>query len=289
MSATTPANPLLVPVVLPWLVCGSALLLALLARPSPVQGQPPPGTPELAIQTVTTSPGAAVQLPVRWSPNGAAIAGMLFSLDFDGGCLAFDASDADGDGLPDAVAIDLPPGFRRSIGYNVQDSDGELDIILIDQSLPLAAMPASAAIVTIHFTTSCPLAGAAPYFAAVIFSDELPASFGDLQARDVAGVTTSGGILIDAAAATPTPTSSATPIGAPTHTPTHAVPQTPATPSGTPRPTLSPTLTPTAVPGATATPTLSPIATETPPPPKPTGDGLSLFLPHLLQQSAAAH
>ena len=69
--------------------------------------------------------GESAIVTVNLDADGEAISGLIFSLDIDPTCLAFNDSDANGDGIPDAAQFVVPPQFTPSIGYQPDDTDGE--------------------------------------------------------------------------------------------------------------------------------------------------------------------
>ena len=82
--------------------------------------------------------GASAIVTVNLDADGEAISGLIFSLDIDPTCLAFNDSDANGDGIPDAAQFVVPLQFTPSIGYQPDDTDGEIDVVITDYSPPLA-------------------------------------------------------------------------------------------------------------------------------------------------------
>ena len=71
-------------------------------------------------------------MPVNFTSNDHSIASTAFSVDFDQTCLAFDATDSDQDGIPDAVTLSLPGAFNVSVTFDGGDTDGELDFFIAD-------------------------------------------------------------------------------------------------------------------------------------------------------------
>ena len=219
---------------------GCLLVSWLLADHAVARPQTQPDS--LALLTIPTdlvaAGGYSVTVPVAFQNGANAVGSIVFSLDFDQGCLAFDAQDRNNDGMPDAVRFMAPPAFRSTASYSESDTTGEIDIVIADYSLPIASLPDSDPLLTVAFTARCIPAPGAVITAPVRFSTAPVTSFGDVTGTDVVGSTSDGLVTIqfDALAHTATPTPSATP----TSTPTPA--------SGTP------TMTPTATPTGTITP-----------------------------------
>ena len=229
----------------------------------------PPALPAVVGQRVT--------VPIDFRPNGAAVAGLTFSIDFDESCLGLDANDQDGNGLLDSVRLTLPAAFQGSVAYAATDTDGELDVVVADYAPPIAPLPSLDGMVAIDFTPLCSPMDNAPVRAAIRFAQAPAASFGGVDGRDLSGVTQDGAVLITlVAVATVTPSVTATVTA--TATATSSVPATAiatttlmATVTATTTPTATVTLIPTAIPNATAAPL-------------PTHQPLPLFLPLIRQE-----
>ncbi len=180
-------------------------------------------------------------MPVNFTSNGHSITFIVLSVDFDQTCLAFDPTDSDQDGTPDAVAFNLPGAFTASATFDGGDTDGELALFISDFSAPLASLP-DGALAAIAFTATCQPDPGASIIASVSFSNDPSASFTNTDSQSVLGTTDDGSVLITAPpTATPTPTATDTTT---THTPTT---------TSTPTPTLT-----TTTPTVTATPSIEP-------------------------------
>jgi hypothetical protein len=186
---------------------------------------------------LTPAEDGLVAVPVQLTPNGAAVAGLLFSLDIDQGCLVFDPADADRNGIPDAITIHLGTAFVVSVVYDAQDSDGELDFILADYSPPYATLPADV-LVTVRIGVACAAPDGELREVPLPFSAAPGPSFAAPSGSALRGSTSAGSIYLGAAGIVPTPAPTAT-----------------STPPAPP-----------------ATPILIPSPTATPPPPTPTPD-----------------
>jgi hypothetical protein len=79
--------------------------------------------------------GATVEVPVTLAGNGAKIAGAAFTLTYDPAQAAIDMTDADGDGLPDAVVFATGSDLKRSV--SVDAANGRIKIAVYGLSLPL--------------------------------------------------------------------------------------------------------------------------------------------------------
>jgi VCBS repeat-containing protein len=74
-----------------------------------------------------------VRVPVTLHSNGHAVVAAVFSLNLGGA--AFDATDANGDGIPDAVSVNLPGDVQAMAFYDPADVGSELDLVLFSDSL----------------------------------------------------------------------------------------------------------------------------------------------------------
>ena len=175
--------------------------------------------PTLAIpDQVPVSPGGMVILPVNFTANGHSISSVVFSVDYDQTWLTFDPTDNDEDGIPDAVTFTLPGALNASVTFDGNDTDGELDFFIADLFPPLASL-SDGAIVYMTLNVGSPPSAME---AAVNFSSDPAASFGNTSGQSIPGATDDGSVLI-------------VPTGTPTHTPT-------------PTPTATQTPTPTSTP-----------------------------------------
>jgi hypothetical protein len=88
-------------------------------------------TPALSVAAVADSGQTTV--PVTLKTGGQAVAAAAFALKL--GDAAFDATDANGDGLPDAVTLNVPAGVTKAVIWNAQAR--RLEVALYGASLPL--------------------------------------------------------------------------------------------------------------------------------------------------------
>ena len=215
---------------------------------------PRPARPSLSIPQGIPMMSGQAAVPVSLDSDGAEVSGVTFSIDYLQSCMSFDSTDSDSSGLPDAVRFATLSGFTPVFFHDVRDTDGEIDIIILDMIAPFGTI-SDGEIVEITFTITCGAASTArivpvPFSAnpSPSFSDPGGAALPSRPPRD-------GSVRIPPA--TPTPTR--------THTPTPTITPTP-TPTATPTPTITPTRTPTPTATATRTPTPTATATRTPTP-----------------------
>jgi hypothetical protein len=166
-------------------------------------GSQPLGPALTVPDRIPAAAGGGVSVPVQFVGNGHSIAATAFSVDFDAGCLDFDPTDANGDAVPDAVSLGLPPGFGASVTFDAGDADGELDLFVADTLPPLASLP-DGPVAAVAFTASCQPPPGGRLLADVGFSADPEASFGDTSGSAVPGTADSGSVEIGPAA-TPTP------------------------------------------------------------------------------------
>ena len=200
--------------------------------------------------------GATAVVTVNLDADGEAISGLIFSLDIDPTCLAFNDTDADGDGIPDAAQFVVPLQFTPSISYQPDDTDGEIDVVITDYSPPLASLP-NGPVLALRFDVVCePDVTDNSRISDITFSTYPPVSFGNPAGQGVPGISSPGSVKISRAdVVPPTPTATGTPTPTPTPTPTGTITSTP-TPTTTPVGAVTATPTP-----PTATVTLTPSPT----------------------------
>jgi hypothetical protein len=256
----------------PWLTCASAIaLLAALLLMTATHAQASGGSPLLDVpERIGVVVGESAVVTIHLDGDGEQISGLIFSLDIEPECLAFSSRDGDGDGLPDAAQFVLPPQFSPSVEFQPEDSDGELDIVIMDYSPPLATLP-DGILVALRFDVVCePAITDNSRISTITFSAFPPVSFGSPSGQSIGGLSDGGSVKITrGAVATPTPAASSTPT--PTATGTR---QPPITRMPTATPTASSTPTPTATPTGTRTVTATPTETAAP---DADGDGIPDF------------
>ena len=163
----------------------------------------PAKMPGLVIgKVVAPAESLTVEVPVTFTAGVADVSAILFSIDFDEQCLDF---------VLDASRFNVPPAFVAGLSYNATDTDGEIDITLVDYAPPLSAVP-SGLLLTLTFDIRCksqPSMRLAP----LNFSMQPTASYGGTQGQDVPGWLQPGVIMImpPPTPETPTPTTTATP------------------------------------------------------------------------------
>lgn len=260
------------------LALGCALLFSCALAPAPSTQAAPraqtDGGPTLALPLrLPAQPGDTVVVPLTFDPAGHYVTAAAFSVDYDQSCLLLDDSDADEDGVPDAIRLLTPAAFEPFISHDAADAGGEIDIGLSNVVTPLATLPAGA-LLEIVFTIVCaPQPPAAERAAALLFSAAPAPSFAGPLAESIPpGPVWPGSVLVALPSPTPTATATATPTvtstpsatSTPTKAPVTKTPPTKTPPTKTP-PTKTPTPTPTKrVPGAS--------------------DEFFLYLIHLLRQ-----
>ncbi len=105
----------------------------------------PPG-PDLVIAGATGQPGENVTVNVffRPGPGGVSpaasgqIAAAVFAIDYDQTKLSFDPTDANGDGIPEAIIPSLPGAFEVIALFDPADAAAELKFIVVDIEGPTA-------------------------------------------------------------------------------------------------------------------------------------------------------
>ena len=140
--------------------------------------------PDLAISAATGQLAGNVIVNVFFRPGspGAGgggpgqIAAAVFSIDFDQTKLGFDSSDANGDGIPDAIISSLPAAFEITVLFDPGDTSGELDFVIVDLDGAEAILP-KGNLFSITFVSQAGTQGTAT----VAFSETPEASIADNQ------------------------------------------------------------------------------------------------------------
>lgn len=155
--------------------------------------------PTLWIESeIGARPNSTVEVPVELMNSGGAVVAVAFSVDYDETCLAFDPTDADGNGLPDAISFPLagnPDPPVLNVLFDASDSDGELDFAIADFSLPFTALP-DGPLVSVRFETICAPAPGSSQLAPMLFSSDPEASFGNASGQSLDGTTQDGSVRI---------------------------------------------------------------------------------------------
>jgi len=89
-----------------------------------------------ALSVAASANGGQTTIPVMLKTGGHAVAATAFALAL--GDSTFDATDADGDGLPDAVTLNVPAGVTKSVVWNAAAK--RLEVALYGVNLPLPTL-----------------------------------------------------------------------------------------------------------------------------------------------------
>jgi uncharacterized repeat protein (TIGR01451 family) len=134
---------------------------------------------------LVSAPGRIVAVPMTLSGSGG-VSGISMSIDYDQSCLRFYPQDSSGNGIPDSVFFNVPPAFRVSFSYDMQDEDGELDIIIADYSPPFAVLP-QAVLMIVEFEVICQPEPGQIRTTPVKFSLDPPVTFSDGNGQPIPG------------------------------------------------------------------------------------------------------
>lgn len=142
-------------------------------------------------------------LPISFADSAEPneISAVSFSLDFDETCLTFDSiTDTNADNIPDAIT-GLPTGYVPTLSYDEADTDGEIDMSIIDQVEPQNAL-SDGVLVVFEFTVlpACRGVDITPVDGNLVpqsfFFSAVPVpTFGNLTGQDVVGGTHTDGEL----------------------------------------------------------------------------------------------
>jgi hypothetical protein len=78
-----------------------------------------------------------LSIPISYTANGNAAAALLFALQIDP-AYGFDPTDADGNGVPDALRLSLPAGYQAAVAYDA--AARLLQVSLIALNLPMTPL-----------------------------------------------------------------------------------------------------------------------------------------------------
>lgn len=95
----------------------------------------------------------ATSVPVTLNANGNAVSALGFTL-LLGSDVAFDATDANNDNLPDAIEFHIPAQLARWASYNAQKH--AVQVVIVDMSLSGVTLDNAIATVTLSGNTSAP-------------------------------------------------------------------------------------------------------------------------------------
>jgi hypothetical protein len=136
-------------------------------------------------------PNSRVYLPVSLDTKDSRVSSLIFSLDYDETWLSFDDTDADKDGIPDAVHLNLPDGFVAGVSFDPTDKGGELDVAIY--GLAVNAVLPDGALLTVALDAG-PVQGT--FLADVKSSTEPIASFGSAEGFSLPGALQDGSVWI---------------------------------------------------------------------------------------------
>lgn len=194
-------------------------------------------SPTLQLSTaVTATIGSVITVPLAYVGQGIGVTSLAFSLDVDQTCLAFDPSDLNGNGLPDALTVHVPPGVNTSVAVDLADENGELDIIIADFFPPFVTLPDRAPLLELRLRAVCSVEAGTARQAAIRFSTDPSPSLGTASGAPVTAQAIDGFVTISG------------PLLPPTATPTPTLTATPTPPLIPTQPLATPTFVPTAPP-----------------------------------------
>jgi hypothetical protein len=89
----------------------------------------------LSVAAVSAEAGALLNVPVSFDAQGAQIGALVFTLKLDPAKAAFDATDADGDGNPDAIQFNLVDGQSAVALYDAAASKISVAVFSVTQDM----------------------------------------------------------------------------------------------------------------------------------------------------------
>jgi hypothetical protein len=144
-------------------------------------------TAQLAVADASAQPGQTATVTVNFNPAGNQVAAASFALVIDPSQLAFDATDANSDGLPDAVQLTVPAGMSKSVQWNAAQS--RLEVAVFGASLPLPTL-GEGVLATVNLQVAATAAPGTTELGVAL------ASLGDTEGQDVTVAPTGGTLTI---------------------------------------------------------------------------------------------
>ena len=127
-------------------------------------------TAHLAVTDAQAVAGATTTLTVTLNTGDNAIAAATFALELDPAALHFDPTDANEDGVPDAITLNTPAGMSQSASWNAEAH--RLEVAVFGLSLPLPTLKdGTLATVTIAVDPAPPVSTTPLTLDLVSFSD----------------------------------------------------------------------------------------------------------------------
>jgi hypothetical protein len=84
---------------------------------------------------VSGAAGETVAIPVTLETGGNRIAAATFALSLDGATASFDPTDSDGDGVPDAITLNVPAGTAKTVIFDA--ATNRIQVALYGTALPM--------------------------------------------------------------------------------------------------------------------------------------------------------
>jgi hypothetical protein len=154
------------------------------------------GEPTLTIASTTVNlmNGNTFSVPVSFDNGTHNISAISFSLNFDETCLTFDSlTDSNGDGIPNAVSgLPTTNGYVSTMSYDEDDTGGEIDISMSDQTNPQDALAEGNFTFQFGVQASCRTTDGTTRAVAFAFDSDPNPTFGNTVGAAVTGVTTGG-------------------------------------------------------------------------------------------------
>jgi hypothetical protein len=148
--------------------------------------------PEVFVPSLNVRPGTRITVPISYLAQGHDIGSLIFSLTYDPQRLAFDSTDADADGVPDTVRLNVPEAWQAMVAADREESHGKLDFFIGDLAPPLDALP-DGVLAYVAFDVVSTTQAVETWLR---FSDDPPISFGDTAGHSVPGSARDGALLI---------------------------------------------------------------------------------------------
>ncbi|MEM7131917.1 MAG: S8 family serine peptidase [Chloroflexota bacterium] len=144
---------------------------------------------------ITSPNGNYIDVPISLESYAFDLGAAIFSLNMDSECLAFDMSDANEDGYPDAVVFAVPDDFNRSVLYTSTNGRGKLNFMIADLGDPIAVLP-DGTLLTVRFGLTCEPTLAEARIVELTFADAPSISFSDTSGHSIQAEKSDGRLRI---------------------------------------------------------------------------------------------